>query len=64
MLHYQSSLETSREKLPLVDVPPSEVPNIDFEYWDPRLGMKDERLTPNKELKEVLIGPYTCQVTR
>lgn len=37
---YLSNLETTREKLPLVDVHPFEVPNTDFEGWDPILGGK------------------------
>lgn len=35
---YFSSLEIAREEVALVDVHPSEVPNVDFEGWDPRLG--------------------------
>lgn len=46
----------------MVDVPPFEFPNTDFECLDPRLGAEAERLTPTRDLKEVQIGPYVHQV--
>lgn len=39
---YLRNLETTREELPLVDVRPSEVPNANFEGWNPRLDVEAE----------------------
>lgn len=61
---YHSSSETTKEELTLVDAHPSEFPNNDLEYWDPRLGAEAEKLTPTKDLKEVQIGPHAHQVMK
>lgn len=50
---YLSILETVREELALVDVHPSEVPNTDFEGWDPILGVEAKKITRVEDLKEV-----------
>lgn len=41
-----------------------EAPDTNIDYWDPRLGVDNERLMPTKDLKEVRICPSTHQVTK
>lgn len=44
--YYLSSLDTAREELILVNTHLPEVPNTNFEDWNPKLGAKLEQLMP------------------
>lgn len=37
---------------------------LDFEVWDPKLGVEVEVLMPIENLKEIQIGPHVHQVTK
>lgn len=53
-----------REEPALVGVPLPEDLDANINFWDPRLGANNKRLTPMEDLEEVKICPSTHQVTK
>lgn len=59
---YQRSLAAEREELALVDALFPEALDECIDWWDPKLGVDNEKLMPTKNLNEVSTSPSAHQV--